>query len=61
MNRRGAWVVVVSLGPIQADSTVPDGFLGNLPVFLLNRFGADGRVGFDEPDEECGDARAFHG
>lgn len=61
MNRIGAWVVAVSLGPIQAASTLPDGYLDNRPVILLNRFGGDGTMDFDEPDEEEDHARAFHG
>jgi hypothetical protein len=61
LNRFGTWVVAVSLGPIQADSTRPDGYLDNRPMILLDRFGGDGTMDFDEPDEEEDDARGIHG
>jgi hypothetical protein len=61
LNPGGAWVVAVSLGPIQADSTLPDGHLDNRPVILLNQFRGDGTMDVDKPDEEEDDARGIHG
>jgi hypothetical protein len=57
----GAWVIAVSLSPVQADSTLPDGHLGDRPVILVNHFGGDGTMDIDEPDEEEDQARAIHG
>lgn len=61
MNPRGAWVVAVALGPIQADSTLPDGHLDNGPAILVKQFRGDGTMDFDEPGEDEYDARAIHG
>jgi hypothetical protein len=54
-------VVAVSLGPIQADSTLSDGHLDNRPVIRLNRFRGDGTMDVDKPDEEEDNARGIHG
>jgi hypothetical protein len=50
-----------ALGPIQAESTLPDGHLDNRPVILVNQFRGDGTMDVDKPDEEEDDARGIHG